>query len=357
MRHASLWSGSELTRTRYPDLDTLVAELPWFERDASGLVRFTEPASVGPIIDFHSHVGPLGFTRRFDYARPFPETRTIFPRRGVAVDLSVHSVVNLMRERNRTMTAGWLGAVLSPPFGKQLTWTLPNLRAEMEALGVERSVILAMELPLNPHISDAYLDAAERHPELVPFVSVNPRNARWEERMETYLARGAMGLKVHPYTMLLASDDPRILRVLARWSATRLPVLFHTACTGLEPPPLAHLADIHSYEPAIRAFPETPFVLGHAGLVFVDKAIDYARRYDNVWLEIDGQPPHALRRIFDSVAPERILFGTDWPEQPLVMSLAKVFLATEGRPELRRLILHDNAARLLERMRAARASC
>ncbi len=340
---------------RFPDIDTLVAELPWFERDATGLVRFTDPGAVGPIIDFHAHVGPLGFTRRFDYERRGTPARTIFPRRGVEVDLTVHSVVNLMRESNRRMLAGWVGAVASPPFGKHLTWTTPNLCAEMDALGIERTAILAMELPLNPHISEAYLAAAERHPRLVPFVAVNPRNPRWEARMDAYRARGAMGLKVHPYTMLLASDDERILATLRRWSATELPVLFHTACTGLEPPPLRHLADIHSYERAIRSFPGTPFVLGHAGLVFVEKAIEYARRYDNVWLEIDGQPPQNLRRIFDAVRPDRILFGTDWPEQPLVLSLAKVFLATEGQPELRRQILHDNAAALLASMQAKRA--
>ena len=340
---------------RYPDLAALVEQLPWFEHDPSGRITLRDDAAIGPIIDFHSHVGPLGRTRRFDYEREGPPARTIFPPTGVPVDLGVHSVVNLMREDNARMTAGWLGAVVSPPFGPQTTWTLPNLHAEMAAFGVERSVILAMELPGNPHISDAYLAAAHRHDDLVPFVCVNPRNRRWEQRMDEYLERSARGLKVHPYTMLLASDHPRIMAVLRRWSRTGLPVLFHTACTGLEPPVLRRLADMGSYEAPLAAFPDTPFVLGHAGLVLVDQAIDYAWRYDNVWLEIDGQPPEHLTRVFDQVRPDRVLFGTDWPEQPLVLSLAKVLLATEGLPDVRRRVLHDNAHRLLARTEAAAA--
>ena len=38
MTRVSHWNGSELARTRYPDLDTLVAGLPWFERDERGRV-------------------------------------------------------------------------------------------------------------------------------------------------------------------------------------------------------------------------------------------------------------------------------------------------------------------------------
>ena len=42
-----------------------------------------------------------------------------------------------------------------------------------------------------------------------------------------------------------------------------------------------------------------------------------------------------------------LLYGTDWPFYHQALTLARVLLATEDRPELRRAILHDNAARLL----------
>jgi len=43
------------------------------------------------------------------------------------------------------------------------------------------------------------------------------------------------------------------------------------------------------------------------------------------------------------------VFGSDWPFYHPVLPLAKLLVATQDRPHLRAAILHDNAARLLER--------
>ena len=59
--------------------------------------------------------------------------------------------------------------------------------------------------------------------------------------------------------------------------------------------------------------------------------------------------------MFLAEAPvERIMQGSDWPFYPRAISIAKALIATEGMPTERRLILHDNAARLygLETARA-----
>ncbi len=97
-------------------------------------------------------------------------------------------------------------------------------------------------------------------------------------------------------------------------------------------------------------FPGITFILGHAGMDFYEKAISYANQYDNVYLEIDGQPPDNLLRILDAVDHDRILFGTDWPFFPIVLPLAKVLVATGGDAALRHKILYSNAASLLETM-------
>ena len=57
-----------------------------------------------------------------------------------------------------------------------------------------------------------------------------------------------------------------------------------------------------------------------------------------------------LAELIDRVGSERLLFGSDWPFYHLASSLAKVLLATEGRPDVRRAILHGNADRLLARV-------
>ena len=45
---------------------------------------------------------------------------------------------------------------------------------------------------------------------------------------------------------------------------------------------------------------------------------------------------------------DRVLYGTDWPFYHQALTLARVLIATEDDPALRRAVLHDNAARLLD---------
>ena len=101
-------------------------------------------------------------------------------------------------------------------------------------------------------------------------------------------------------------------------------------------------------------FPGTTFIFGHSGALQYDMAIQLAKVYPNVWLELASQGIAGTRRILAEAPVERIMQGSDWPFYPLAISIAKALIATEGMPTERRLILHDNAARLygLETARA-----
>ena len=101
------------------------------------------------------------------------------------------------------------------------------------------------------------------------------------------------------------------------------------------------------YEPMLRRFPEVDFVFLHAGSRDLADTLPLAERYPNVWLGIHGQGVSALAEILGRVGPDRLLFGTDWPFYPLAVSLAKVLMVSEGRPQVREAILRDNALRLL----------
>jgi predicted TIM-barrel fold metal-dependent hydrolase len=47
------------------------------------------------------------------------------------------------------------------------------------------------------------------------------------------------------------------------------------------------------------------------------------------------------------VGADRLLFGSDWPFYHLAVTLAKVLIVTEGRPDDRYAILRGNADHLL----------
>jgi predicted TIM-barrel fold metal-dependent hydrolase len=104
---------------------------------------------------------------------------------------------------------------------------------------------------------------------------------------------------------------------------------------------------VRLYEPAVAENPETTFVLGHAGALQFDLALELAHRYPNVWLETASQSLPVVRRLAAEAPPERVLFGSDWPFYSQAMAISKVLIATEGRPQARRRMLFENAVRLL----------
>ena len=54
-----------------------------------------------------------------------------------------------------------------------------------------------------------------------------------------------------------------------------------------------------------------------------------------------------LRELIDRVGFHRLIFGSDWPFYHIGVSLAKVLIVTEGRPEERLAIFNQNAKLML----------
>jgi hypothetical protein len=132
-----------------------------------------------------------------------------------------------------------------------------------------------------------------------------------------------------------------------------VPVFWHCGPAGIELKLGAYCGQVRFYEAPLRAFPKTTFVLGHAGALQHAEAIRLYREYPNAWFDLSCLSVGQIRDILAQTDDRsRLLFGSDWPFYHPVLPLAKVLIVTEGDPVLRRKILHDNAARLLERTRA-----
>ncbi len=321
-------------------------DLPYFKLNERGKIALNLP-DAPPIVDMHTHLGFYFLAAPpIDYHRKTPSVKHNFPERRAALDLSIYSGVNLTQVRRNGMFSDYSTTLFSNK-GPNATYTVPNLIAEMDRAGVEKSVVLALDLRFGSDISGAYLDCTAGEDRLIPFCGVNPFSANWEKKMDDCVERGARGLKVHPYAHMAPPSHPKVMKLLERWNKTGFPVLFHTSYNGLEPSFLRKFSGMEFYEEPIRSFPETNFVLGHAGMNFYPEAIKLVKTYENAWLEIDGQPPHQIQDMIEQVGSERMLFGTDWPFYPLVMPLAKTLIATEGEPEARKNILSANAYRLL----------
>lgn len=160
---------------------------------------------------------------------------------------------------------------------------------------------------------------------------------------------GAKGIKVHPAVQLVKPDADRCMALYRACGERDLPVLFHCGPVDIETPPQRYLSQVRHYERAIAECPGTRFVLGHSGALQMDEALGFARRYDNVWLELASQSVSHVRRLVEAAPTDRVVFGTDWPFYHQATGLAKVLIATDGDLDARRRVLHDNAAALLGR--------
>jgi len=330
--------------TRFKDHQEL-ARLPYFDLDPSGRLVLAD-ASLGPAIDCHTHLA-LAYLRpmALDLHRSHEHAEHYLPLER-ALDLDVYANKNFTEQdlarMSRDLTRGAVTAG-----GMRATHTLSNLAREMGELGIVRSVLLPIDFPVLSDNAGAYLRAAEGRGEFVVFGSVHPLARHVERKLDQQMARGARGIKVHPAVQLIRPDARRALRLYDLCGDRGLPVLWHCGPVGIEPRLGRYLSQVRHYVAAIKHCPRTLFFLGHSGALQLDEALELANAHHNVVLELASQSLPGMRKIFERGPTDRVVFGTDWPFYHQSMGLAKVLMATEGDEALRRAVLHDNAARLL----------
>ena len=141
-----------------------------------------------------------------------------------------------------------------------------------------------------------------------------------------------------------------------------------TGCTPSTPVYNFESGDLSYYlEEAIQQFPDTIFILGHAGwdsynreLTYVDACIDLATRYENVYMEPGALGadraaevlPDFVTRIKRAGLAHKLIYGSDGPQFPgyigkhLEAFVAAMQAAGYTVDEMR-LILADNFSRIM----------
>ena len=164
-----------------------LARLPWFDL-VDG--RLTLDPSIGPVIDFHSHLA-LTYLRRsnVDLRAATPTSLTYLPA-AAPMDLDVYANRNLAPVDMAAMKADLTGGSFRPRHdpasdsvgtSMRASHTVPNLRREMAAMSICTSVLHAIDLPLGlSHNAEEWLTATATDIgtsddlELLVFGSVHP---------------------------------------------------------------------------------------------------------------------------------------------------------------------------------------
>jgi predicted TIM-barrel fold metal-dependent hydrolase len=232
-----------------------------------------------------------------------------------------------------------------------LGWSLEAAECvrRLDEAGIEKGVVMTIvDAPeVNPDALDLIAAAMAEFPgRLEAFARIHPW---YGDEAVALLERaigelGFKGLKLHPVTTIAHPAEDDTLRLIRAAAAHDAPTLFHC---GDEP-----LTTPLAIARAAAAVPEATIILGHMGGYFhVDEAIAVAERHPNLVLETSAMPyPSKIREAVERVGAERVLYASDGPACSPRIEVEKVRLAGLD-PADERLVLGENAARMLEAVR------
>ena len=129
-------------------------------------------------------------------------------------------------------------------------------------------------------------------------------------------------------------------------------ILGLTICRGSgDEQDLGHSDPVH-VDRVARAFPKLRIVVSHAFWPWTHESCGLAFRRDNVYLLPDmygvGMPGHmAWVELVNTVAPEKVLFGSAYPIVGINELAAGYLSLPYKNDEVRKMVMYDNAARLL----------
>lgn len=220
-----------------------------------------------------------------------------------------------------------------------------NLLERMDHAGIDKSIVL----PVAPFsTSGGYLEQCAGEPRLIPFAGSYPSYG-WEEELRQAMDAGCRGLKIHPILQRVPPEGSFYFDLLETFRAYGRPVIAHTGEFHyfVTPDPCSRYGDILRFESLISAFPDIPFILGHSGLYYPEKAIELARRHDSVYLETSFQPLKVVKEALAVAGHDRVLFGSDWPESNQKHALSIARKAAGGDRQLEEKLLGGNILTLV----------
>jgi predicted TIM-barrel fold metal-dependent hydrolase len=200
--------------------------------------------------------------------------------------------------------------------------------------------------------------AAEHSDVVIPFASVDPRAGRVavEQARRLLGERQVKGFKFHPTTQAFFPNDREYYPLYEVLEEFRVPALFHTGQTGAGAGMrggggrrLKYSNPLFLDDVAVD-FPDLPIVLAHPSFPWQDEALSVAVHKPNIYIDLSGWSPKYfsanLIHYANSLIKDKVLFGSDYPVITPDRWLAD-FEKIDIKPEVRPLILKENAARLL----------
>ena len=193
----------------------------------------------------------------------------------------------------------------------------------------------------------------------IPFASINPHRGEAGVREARRLIRdfGVKGFKFHPSVQDFNPNDRMAYPLYEAIAEAKLPALFHTGQTGVGAgTPGGGGIRLKYSNPMLlddvaADFPDMPIVLAHPSFPWQEEALSVATHKPQVYIDLSGWSPKYFPPILvqyaNTLLKDKILFGSDYPVMAPERWVAE-FEKLPIKPEVRPLIMKENAAKLLK---------
>jgi len=202
-------------------------------------------------------------------------------------------------------------------------------------------------------------ELAHKHSDVaIPFASINPHRGKEGVQAARRLISeyNVKGFKFHPQVQDFDPGDRMAYPLYEVIAEAKLPALFHSGQTGVGAgTPGGGGIRLKYGNPMLIDdvavdFPDMPIILAHPSFPWQEEALSIATHKPQVYIDLSGWSPKyfppILVRYANTLLKDKILFGSDHP----VFSperWVKEFEQLDIKPEVRPLIMKENAAKLL----------
>jgi len=218
---------------------------------------------------------------------------------------------------------------------------------KMDEANISQSIIFPfneMMIGKNFHSpNNRILKAFKKYPDrFIPFFRLDPLN-NWKREFNLRVKQGFIGIKLHPLSQKFKLLDPRVMEIYKEAEKAGLMIILHTG-TGMT-------SIGKNIKKISDKFPKLKIILGHAAYLDLWESIELLRNNQNVFFELSTMKVFDLYKLFKSLPPERIIFGSDYPYHEMKITLETVLdtaLVCGRTPKMIKGILGENILKWLK---------
>lgn len=185
--------------------------------------------------------------------------------------------------------------------------------------------------------------AVTNHPKkLVGCVWPDPRRRDSRKLVRRALSEwGFKGIKLHPLFHAFLPNDEVVHPLMEEARAAKVPVLVHSGH-----PPFSLPWSIGELAENFRDVKVVMLHMGHGNGIYIQSALDVARRLDNVYLETSGVSMYTkIKEAVELLGDDRVMYGSDIPFHDPSLEIGRVCSTGLPRRQLER-IFFTNASEM-----------